>query len=103
MKTAAARPPFVLHFFEQLDSLFNSLQNFFPPDDLHALEERRADLLPGDGRAQDAEDLVGAQTGLLGIPRRFLEGLHESDKLQRLAMDVAARVGDTVTGADGGP
>lgn len=47
--------------------------------------------------------LVGAQTGLLGIPRRFLEGLHESDKLQRLAMDVAARVGDSVTGTDGGP
>lgn len=37
--------------------------------------------------------LVGAQTGLSGIPRRFLEGLDEADTLQRLAMDVASKVG----------
>ena len=37
--------------------------------------------------------LVGAQTGLSGIPRRFLEGLDETDKLQRLATDVASKVG----------
>lgn len=39
--------------------------------------------------------LVGAQTGLSGIPRRFLEGLDETDMLQRLAMDVASKVGDS--------
>ena len=37
--------------------------------------------------------LVGAQTGLSGIPKRFLEGLDETDMLQRLAMDVASKVG----------
>lgn len=36
--------------------------------------------------------LVGAQTGLSGIPKRFLEGLDEADMLQRLAMDVASKV-----------
>ncbi len=44
--------------------------------------------------------LVGAQTGLSGIPRRFLEGLDETDVLQRLAMDVASKVGDSLA-ADG--
>lgn len=44
--------------------------------------------------------LVGAQTGLSGIPRRFLEGLDETDILQRLAMDVASKVGASLT-ADG--
>jgi ADP-ribosylglycohydrolase len=39
--------------------------------------------------------LVGAQTGLSGIPRRFLEGLDETDRLQRLAMDVASKIGDS--------
>jgi ADP-ribosylglycohydrolase len=37
--------------------------------------------------------LVGAQTGLSGIPKRFLEGLDETDMLQHLAMDVASKVG----------
>ena len=37
--------------------------------------------------------LVGAQIGLSGIPKRFLEGLDETDMLQRLAMDVASKVG----------
>lgn len=37
--------------------------------------------------------LVGAQTGLSGIPKRFLEGLDETDMLQRLAMDMASKVG----------
>ena len=44
--------------------------------------------------------LVGAQTGLSGIPRCFLEGLDETDILQRLAMDVASKVGASLT-ADG--
>lgn len=37
--------------------------------------------------------LVGAQTGLSGIPRRFLEGLDETDLLQHLTMDLASKVG----------
>jgi ADP-ribosylglycohydrolase len=37
--------------------------------------------------------LVGAQTGVSGIPRRFLEGLDETDMLHRLGMDVASKVG----------
>lgn len=40
--------------------------------------------------------LVGAQTGLSGIPRRFLEGLDETDILQGLALDVASKVGVSV-------
>ena len=44
--------------------------------------------------------LVGAQTGLRGIPKRFLEGLDETDMLQRLAMDVASKVGGSLA-ADG--
>jgi hypothetical protein len=37
--------------------------------------------------------LVGAQTGLSGIPKRFIEGLDESEALERLVMEVAAKVG----------
>ncbi|SFE88872.1 ADP-ribosylglycohydrolase family protein [Nitrosomonas sp. Nm166] len=44
--------------------------------------------------------LVGAQTGLSGIPRRFLDGLAETGMLQRLAMDVASKVGASLA-ADG--
>lgn len=40
--------------------------------------------------------LVGAQVGLSGIPKRFLEGLDETDALQRLAMDVASKAGVVV-------
>lgn len=39
--------------------------------------------------------LVGAQTGLKGIPKHFLEGLDEHEMLQSLAMDIASKVGDT--------
>ncbi|MGV8712899.1 MAG: ADP-ribosylglycohydrolase family protein [Nitrosomonas sp.] len=45
--------------------------------------------------------LIGAQVGLSAIPSRFLQGLDETDQLQRLAMDVAAKAGDPFTGADG--
>lgn len=45
--------------------------------------------------------LIGAQVGLSAIPTRFLQGLDETDQLQRLAMDVAAKAGDPFTGADG--
>ncbi len=45
--------------------------------------------------------LVGAQVGLSAIPTRFLQRLDETDQLQRLAMDVAAKAGDPFTGADG--
>ncbi|MEP6605934.1 MAG: ADP-ribosylglycohydrolase family protein, partial [Nitrosospira sp.] len=51
-------------------------------------------------RAMLTGALVGAQTGLSGIPGRFLEGLDEADILQRLAMDVALKVGASVP-ADG--
>ena len=47
-------------------------------------------------RAMLTGALVGAQSGLSGIPRRFLEHLHESDILQRLAMDVASKVGASI-------
>jgi ADP-ribosylglycohydrolase len=46
-------------------------------------------------RAMLTGALVGAQTGLSGIPPRFVEGLDESEALQRLAMEVAAKVGPT--------
>jgi ADP-ribosylglycohydrolase len=48
-------------------------------------------------RAMLTGALVGAQTGLSGIPRRFLEGLDEADILQRLAMDTASKVGAPVS------
>ena len=44
--------------------------------------------------------LVGAQTGLSGIPRRFLDGLDETDTLQCLAMEVAKKA-VTSLAADG--
>lgn len=37
--------------------------------------------------------LVGAQAGLSGIPQRFLDGLEDGETLQRLARDLASRVG----------
>jgi ADP-ribosylglycohydrolase len=36
--------------------------------------------------------LVGAQTGLSGIPQRFLEGLESSTTLRNLAIDLASQV-----------
>src|SRR5688500_2539755 len=42
--------------------------------------------------------LVGAQTGMSNIPRRFLDGLEEGETLGRLAMDLAAQAG-TSTGS----
>jgi len=36
--------------------------------------------------------LVGAQTGLSGIPRRFIDGLEEGETLEKLAMELALQV-----------
>jgi ADP-ribosylglycohydrolase len=44
-------------------------------------------------RAILAGALVGAQTGLAGIPRRFLDGLEGSGKLMLLAAELASQVG----------
>ncbi len=38
--------------------------------------------------------LTGAQTGLSGIPRRFLDGLEDATALRELAMDLASKVGN---------
>lgn len=43
-------------------------------------------------RANLVGALVGAQTGLSGIPRRFIEGLEESEELLKLAEEVAKQV-----------
>lgn len=51
-------------------------------------------------RAILAGALVGAQTGLSGIPQRFLDGLEESDMLQRLALELASQA--TNSAADSG-
>ena len=37
--------------------------------------------------------LVGAQTGLSGIPQRFLDGIEETTALSKLAVDLASKVG----------
>jgi ADP-ribosylglycohydrolase len=42
--------------------------------------------------------LVGAQVGLSGIPRHFLDGLDEAETLQRFAMELASRVGASTAG-----
>jgi len=42
--------------------------------------------------------LTGAQVGLSGIPKRFLEGLENSGELTRLAEDLALRAMDAGTG-----
>jgi ADP-ribosylglycohydrolase len=42
--------------------------------------------------------LVGAQAGLSGIPQRFLDGLEESDTLQRLALELASQAGGPAEG-----
>lgn len=42
--------------------------------------------------------LVGAQTGLSGIPQRFLDGLEETAELRKLAEELASKVGSS--GAD---
>jgi ADP-ribosylglycohydrolase len=36
--------------------------------------------------------LVGAQTGLSGIPKRFIDGLEQANFLGKLAADLAAKV-----------
>jgi hypothetical protein len=46
-------------------------------------------------RAILAGALVGAQTGLSGIPQRFLDGLQDSTTLSMLAVDLAAKVGSS--------
>lgn len=43
-------------------------------------------------RANLVGALVGAQTGLSGIPRRFIEGLEEAEELLKLAEKVAKQV-----------
>ncbi len=44
-------------------------------------------------RAILAGALTGAQTGLAGIPPRFLDGLEDASKLQKLAAALASKVG----------
>lgn len=44
-------------------------------------------------RAMLTGALVGAQVGFSGIPKRFLDGLEESETLCKLAEDLASRVG----------
>lgn len=49
-------------------------------------------------RATLAGALVGAQTGLSGIPQRFLNGLEEIEELKRLAMELASKAGPSPAG-----
>jgi ADP-ribosylglycohydrolase len=44
--------------------------------------------------------LVGAQVGLSGIPRRFLDGLDESEMLQQQAMNLALNVSASTVAAE---
>jgi hypothetical protein len=44
--------------------------------------------------------LVGAQVGLSGIPRRFLDGLDEGETLQQYAMKLASKVGVATVGVE---
>ena len=51
-------------------------------------------------RAMLTGALVGAQTGLSGIPRRFLDGLDEGETLQQCAMNLASKVEASTTGVE---
>jgi ADP-ribosylglycohydrolase len=44
-------------------------------------------------RAMLTGALAGAQTGLSGIPERFLDGIEEADGLVKLATKLASQVG----------
>jgi hypothetical protein len=44
--------------------------------------------------------LVGAQTGLSGIPPRFLDGLDDGETLQEYAMNLALKVDASTTGGE---
>ena len=48
-------------------------------------------------RAMLTGALVGAQTGLSGIPRRFLDGLDDAETLQQYAMNLALKVDASIT------
>lgn len=47
--------------FEHLHGVTDSLEHRLAPDDLHALEQRRADPPAGDRHSQNAEHLPGFQ------------------------------------------
>ena len=78
--------------YHQLPAAYHLTARF--PDDfesavLHAVNgggENQA-------RAMLTGALVGAQVGLSGIPRRFLNGLDEAETLKQLAMNLASKVG----------
>ncbi len=46
-------------------------------------------------RAILTSTLVGAQTGISGIPRRFIDGLNEATILIKLAEDLASNIGES--------
>lgn len=85
--------------YHQLPAVYH-LAARFPNDFESAVLEAVNGGGENQARAMLTGALVGAQTGLSGIPRRFLEGLDETDMLQRLAMNVASKVGDS-SPADG--
>src|SRR5690606_15605999 len=58
---------------------------------LHAINGGGQNL----SRAMLTGALVGAQTGLSGIPQRFLDGLDDSATLGKLAMELAAMADST--------
>lgn len=78
--------------YHQLPAAYHLAARF--PDDF---ESAVLQALNGGGeneaRAMLAGALVGAQTGLSGIPRRFLDGLDEAETLQQLASDLGSKVG----------
>jgi hypothetical protein len=85
--------------YHQLPAAYHLTARF--PDDfesavLHAVNgggENQA-------RAMLTGALVGAQVGLSGIPPRFIDDLDEAETLQRLATDLAAKVGASTVSAE---
>jgi hypothetical protein len=65
----------------------------YPADRFHDdFESAVLHAVNGSGQNQVRAILSGAQTGLLGIPQRFIDGLEKSTELRQLADKLAPQI-----------
>jgi ADP-ribosylglycohydrolase len=67
--------------------------NDFESGVLHAVNGGGQNL----SRAMLTGAMIGAQTGLSGIPQRFIDGLEHGEKLKQLALELGSKVGPSKT------